>query len=49
MCVCPYLGQKMLDSLELEPQMAVSLRVGAGRVDSAQLRLNPPIISILTI
>lgn len=42
-------GQKMLDSLELELKMAVSLQVGAGRVDSAQLALNPPLISIRTI
>lgn len=39
----------MSDSLELEPRMAVSLQLGAGRVDSAQLALNSPIISIRTI
>lgn len=39
----------MLDSLELELKMAVSLQVGAERVDSSQLVLNPPLISIRTI
>lgn len=48
-CLGPCGGQNMSDSLELEPRMAVSLQLGAGRVDSAQLALNSPIISIRTI